>query len=157
MANKGTPLIIRLRPFLKKMNKFMLKIYGPHFPGRRLILLLTTTGRKSGKPCTTPLQYELIDGIHWVASGWGRDADWLKNIGSDPHVMLQVGSSCYQAQAEMIADPYHVANFLELRLERHPVMIGLMLRAQGLPAKYKRQDLELLAKDITVVKLNPSN
>ena len=135
----------------------MLKIYGPHFPGRRLILLLTTTGRKSGKPRITPLQYELIDGIHWVASGWGRDADWLKNIGSDPHVMLQVGSSCYQAQAEMIDDPYQVANFLELRLERHPVMIGLMLRAQGLPAKYKRQDLELLAKDITVVKLNPSN
>jgi deazaflavin-dependent oxidoreductase (nitroreductase family) len=137
------------------MNKFMRNNYGPNFPGKRLILLLTTTGRKSGEPRVTPLQYEQIDGIRWVASGWGKDADWLKNIRRDASVIVQVGGDHYQARAEMIEDPVRVADFLKLRLERHPLMVGLMLRAQGLPARHNRQDLEDLAKDIIVVKLTP--
>jgi deazaflavin-dependent oxidoreductase (nitroreductase family) len=155
MSTKKTPIILRVRPVLRNMNKFMLRIYGPRFPGRRLILLLTTTGRKSGKPRITPLQYELIDGNHWVASGWGKGADWLMNIERDKHTLVQVGGNRYQAMAEMITDSVHVADFLELRLKRHPVMVGLMLRAQGLPVKYNRQDLERLALDVVVVKLIP--
>lgn len=135
----------------------MRKIYGPQFPGKRLLLLLTTTGRNSGEPRVTPLQYELIDGIRWVGSGWGKDADWLKNIRRDPRVSVQVGGDRYQALTELIEDPARVSTFLELRLERHPLMIGLMLRAQGLPVKYDRSDLERLAMDVVVVKLNPLN
>jgi deazaflavin-dependent oxidoreductase (nitroreductase family) len=157
MTTKREPIILRLRPLLKRMNQFMRKIYGPQFPGKRLILLLTTTGRNSGEPRVTPLQYELIDGIRWVGSGWGKDADWLKNVRRDPHVTVQVGGDRYQALTELIEDPAHVTDYLKLRLERHPLMIGLMLRAQGLPVKYGRQDLERLAMDIVVVKLNPLN
>lgn len=138
---------------MRRMNRFVRRIYSAHFPGRRLILLLTTTGRRSGLPRATPLQYELIDGIHWVASGWGQDADWLKNIRHHPHVWVQVGGDRYQALAEIIDEPTRVADFLKLRLERHPLMVGLMLRAQGLPVKHNRQDLEHLAIDKTVIKL----
>ncbi len=155
MATAHKPLILRLRPMLTRMNKFMRKIYGAQFPGRRIILLLTTTGRKSGEPRVTPLQYELIDGIRWVGSGWGKDADWLKNIHRDPRVSVQVGGDRYQACTELFEDPARVADFLQLRLKRHPLMIGLMLRAQGLPLKFDRSDLERLAKDVVVVKLNP--
>ena len=155
MAAKREPLILRLRPLLKRMNRFMQKIYGPNFPGKRLILLLTTTGRSSGKPRVTPLQYELIDGIHWIGSGWGKDADWLKNIRREPRVTVQVGGDRYQAHTELIEDPARITDFLQLRLKRHPFMIGIMLRAQGLPIKYDRSDLERLAKDIVVVKLDP--
>jgi deazaflavin-dependent oxidoreductase (nitroreductase family) len=137
------------------MNRFMRKIYGPQFPGKRFILLLTTTGRTSGEPRVTPLQYERIDGIRCVGSGWGKDADWLKNIRRDPRVSVQVGGDHYQANAELIENPVRVADFLQLRLTRHPLTIGLMLRAQGLPINYHRSDLEHLAKDVVVVKLNP--
>lgn len=157
MAVKHTPVILRLKPMLKRMNRFMRKIYGARFPGRRMILLMTTTGRKSGEPRVTPLQYELIDGIRWVGSGWGKDADWFKNIRRNPHVTVQVGGDRYNARTELIEDVARVADFLKLRLDRHPLMIGLMLRAQGLPVKYNRQDLERLAMDIIVVKLNPVN
>jgi deazaflavin-dependent oxidoreductase (nitroreductase family) len=157
MAVKHTPVILRLKPMLKRMNRFMRKIYGARFPGRRMILLMTTTGRKSGEPRVTPLQYELIDGIRWVGSGWGMDADWLKNIRRNPHVTVQVGGDRYNARTELIEDVARVTDFLKLRLDRHPLMIGLMLRAQGLPVKYNRQDLERLAMDIIVVKLNPVN
>jgi len=33
----------------------------------RVVLLLTTTGRRSGLPRVTPLQYEQIDGAIYVA------------------------------------------------------------------------------------------
>ena len=155
MSPQSAPLILKLRPLLRRMNHIMVKRYGPRFPGRRLILLLTTTGRNSGEPRVTPLQYESIDGMHWVASGWGRDADWLKNIRKEPRVLVQVGSRKYQAVTKIIDDPAQVADFLELRLERHALMVGLMLRAQGLPVKHTRQDLEHLALDVVAVKLNP--
>jgi deazaflavin-dependent oxidoreductase (nitroreductase family) len=155
MTDKNTPIILRLRPILKRMNHFMRRVYGPHFPGKRFILLLSTTGRKSGESRVTPLQFELIDGIRWVGSGWGKNADWLKNIRKDPGVAVQVGGSKYPARAEMIDMPVDVANFLELRLKRHPLMVGLMLRAQGLPFKHSRQELERLARDVVVVKLLP--
>jgi deazaflavin-dependent oxidoreductase (nitroreductase family) len=137
------------------MNHFMVRNYGPRFPGRRLILLLTTTGRISGKPRITPLQYELIDGIRWVGSGWGKDADWLKNVRLAPSVNVQVGGDRYSARAEMIEDPVRVADFLELRLTRHPIIVGLIMRVQGLPVRYKRSDLERIAADIIIVKLIP--
>ncbi len=155
MPSQSTPLILKLRPLLRRMNHIMVKRYGPRFPGRRLILLLTTTGRNSGEPRVTPLQYELIDGIHWVASGWGKDADWLKNVRKEPRVGVQVGGVRYQASVELMEDPTQVADFLEVRLKRHPLMIGLMLRAQGLPSKHSHQDLENLAADVVAVKLIP--
>jgi deazaflavin-dependent oxidoreductase (nitroreductase family) len=155
MSSQSTPFILKLRPLLRRMNRSMVKRYGPRFPGRRIILLLTTTGRNSGEPRVTPLQYELIDGIHWVASGWGKHADWLKNIRKEPKVLVQIGGVNYLARVELIEDPAQVADYLELRLKRHPMMVGLMLRAQGLPGKHTRQDLESLAVDVVAVKLIP--
>ena len=54
----------------------------------RLVLLLTTTGRKSGLPRVTPLQYELIDGAYYVGAALGLKADWLRNLQADPRVRL---------------------------------------------------------------------
>ncbi len=155
MSPNHQPLILRMRPQLKHMNKFMQRIYGATFPGRRMILLLTTTGRKSGKKRVTPLQYELIDGVHWVASGWGKGSDWVKNIEHDPRVIVQVGGQTYPARVETVTTPAEVANFLEIRLKRHPFMMRAMLHAQGLPLKHGRKELERFCKDIIAVKLLP--
>ncbi|MEJ2757947.1 MAG: nitroreductase/quinone reductase family protein [Anaerolineales bacterium] len=42
----------------------------------KIVLLLTTTGRKSGLPRVTPLQYECLDGVYHVVSVFGTKADW---------------------------------------------------------------------------------
>jgi deazaflavin-dependent oxidoreductase (nitroreductase family) len=42
-----------------------------------LVLLLTTTGRKSGRPRQTRLQYEKEGGVIYVASARGQQADWF--------------------------------------------------------------------------------
>jgi deazaflavin-dependent oxidoreductase (nitroreductase family) len=55
--------------------------------------LITTTGRKTGEPRTTPTLY-LRDGDRVIlpASFGGRDADpgWYRNLKSDPKVHIQI-------------------------------------------------------------------
>lgn len=74
--------------------------------GRRLVdndmLLLTTTGRRSGRPHTVPLLY-LRDGPRFVivASYGGRphQPDWYLNLQTSPIVEVQVGLRRFQAAA----------------------------------------------------------
>ena len=66
------------------------------------ILLLTTKGRKSGEPRTTPLIYEQ-DGDRYVivASKGGAPAHpgWYLNLRHDPNVELQVRDEVFPARA----------------------------------------------------------
>ena len=66
-------------------------------------LLLTTTGRKTGKEVTTPLIYGR-DGNDYVviASKGGADdhPDWFLNLEADPEVTIQVRDQVMPATAE---------------------------------------------------------
>lgn len=72
------------------------------------MLLLTTTGRNSGKPHTIPLLF-LRDGDRLVviASYGGRDyyPDWYLNIGSDPVVGVQVPRRARVGMTARTAEP----------------------------------------------------
>jgi deazaflavin-dependent oxidoreductase (nitroreductase family) len=124
----------------------------------RFILLLTTTGRKSGLKRVTPLQYELIGCDYFVGSARGLNADWVRNIQSNNHVEVRVGRKRFHGNAEVITDPAKFADFMEVRLERHPQMIGfIMEKAHGLPRHPSRAQLEGLAKTEVFVKLHPTS
>jgi deazaflavin-dependent oxidoreductase (nitroreductase family) len=66
------------------------------------ILLLTTNGRKTGKPRTTPLIYE-NDGDRYVVVGSKGGAPehpgWYRNLSNDPDVELQVKDEVFPARA----------------------------------------------------------
>ena len=57
--------------------------------------------------------------------------------------------------AEPITDPERIADFLEVRLERHPRMIGGMLRAEGLPPNPTHAQLSAHAENLAMVKIAP--
>ena len=123
----------------------------------RIILLLTTTGRRSGMKRVTPLQYELIGSDYYVGAARGLKADWVRNIQMDPHVEVRVGARHFSADAEVVNDASRFADFLEVRLERHPRMIGLIMeKAHGLSRHPTREQLEELAKTEAFVILHPS-
>lgn len=68
-------------------------------------LLLTTTGRKSGEPYTTPLIYgEDGDDYVIVASKGGADdhPDWYHNLVANSQVEIQVGSEVMTATARTV-------------------------------------------------------
>lgn len=117
----------------------------------KVVLLLTTTGRKSGLPRVTPLQYEEEQGVVYVGSARGTTADWYRNLLKDRRVEVRMGSRHFEGTAEPITDPARIADFLELRLRRHPRMVGAMLRSEGLPRDPTRTQLEEFARSITAV------
>ena len=123
----------------------------------RIILLLTTTGRRSGKKRVTPLQYEMIGSDYYVGAARGMQADWVRNIQSDPHVEVRVGGKSFCAHAEVVNDPCRFADFVETRLTRHPRMIGLIMeKAHGLPRRPSRAQLEELGAAEVFVILHPT-
>jgi deazaflavin-dependent oxidoreductase (nitroreductase family) len=121
-----------------------------------MILLLSHTGRKSGHRYQTPLQYEKIAGAYYVGAGRGQKADWYRNILANPLVHVQVSRQEFDCMAEPITDPNRVADFLEYRLKRHPLMIGLIMKfSHKMPMRPNRAQLLELGKATTVVILRP--
>ena len=122
----------------------------------KFILLLTHTGRKSGTRYVTPLQYEKIAGAYCVGAGRGPKADWFCNIRANPHVHIQVDRIEFDCVAEPITDPEQVADFLEYRLKRHPLMLGLIMKfAHKLPMQPSRAQLLELGRFTPLVILHP--
>ncbi|MBN1303982.1 MAG: nitroreductase family deazaflavin-dependent oxidoreductase [Anaerolineales bacterium] len=140
---------------IQKIHRFLYAVGAGPIIGK-LILLLTTTGRKSGLKRVTPVQYEEIDGLIHIGSARGLKADWLRNIQADPRVEVRVKGRRWQGTAEIVTDPSSYADFLEVRLERRPYMIGLMMeKAHGLPRQPSRAQLESLAGEGAMVVIRP--
>ena len=69
---------------------------------RDRLVLLTTTGRRSGEPRTTPMMFHRDgDRVLVIASNVGASAhpDWYLNLVADPHVTVEVGDESYRALA----------------------------------------------------------
>jgi deazaflavin-dependent oxidoreductase (nitroreductase family) len=107
------------------------------------VLMLTTTGRKSGRPRTTMLTSPLQDGgrIMLVASNGGddRDPSWLGNLRADPSVQVTMDGRTVPMTA-------HVADAAE-KADLWPRIVADHAHYAGYQAKTER--------DIPVVVLEP--
>lgn len=142
---------------IRLMNRSLAKVAKPWRRKGDLVLALTTRGRKTGRPHVTPLQYERVNDLIYVAAARGQQADWFRNIMACPEVEIEIEGDRFLAQAEPITDPAQIADFLELRLERHPKMIRAMLLLHGLSLQLQpdREQLDQLAKKLALVVLRP--
>jgi deazaflavin-dependent oxidoreductase (nitroreductase family) len=71
-------------------------------PGPLPTLLLTTIGRKSGKPRPSPLIYQEVDGGYAVVASKGGMPDnpfWYENLVANPECELQIGRKSVSARA----------------------------------------------------------
>lgn len=138
-------------------NKFFTKLYKCflyRFAGQ-MVLLLTTTGRKSGKAHSVGLQYELINGQYWVGAANGTRTDWLCNLRALPMVWIQTGARKFQATAEVIDDPQRISDFLAYRLGKRPHLLWMILKMGGVKGKITREKLLAYATHIKVVVFSP--
>ncbi len=93
--------------FIMKVMVFLYSVSGGRIGGKMgkvPVLLLTTTGRKTGKQRTLPLVY-IMDGSAYVitasAGGAEKHPGWFFNIRSNPQATIQVNDKRIQVTAEI--------------------------------------------------------
>jgi len=86
------------------------------------VLLLTTTGRRSGQPRTTPLIFGRDGDDYLVIASKGgapEDPQWYRNLTADPNVELQVKADVFAASART-AGPEEKPRLWEIMVDQWP-------------------------------------
>jgi deazaflavin-dependent oxidoreductase (nitroreductase family) len=80
---------------------------GGRFLGGAPVLLLTTIGRKSGRPRTSPLLY-LKDGERYVIvgskGGMSHHPLWVLNLQANPNAEVEIGAQRIEVTAQRATD-----------------------------------------------------
>ena len=87
------------------------------------VLLLNTTGRKSGKRRTTPLVYATDgDDFILIASNGGapRHHAWYLNLKAHPEATVEIGDREVLVRAEEVTDPEEKARLWQKMVEIYP-------------------------------------
>ncbi len=91
-------------------------IVGGQFAGARL-LLLSTTGAKTGLPRVNPLAY-LADGDRHIViasyAGGPNNPPWYYNLLANPEVSVEVGSERFTARTEVLDEPERTELFARM-------------------------------------------
>jgi deazaflavin-dependent oxidoreductase (nitroreductase family) len=111
--------------------------------GKAPMLLLTVTGRKSGRPRTTPLVY-LPDGDRRILiasfGGDDRHPQWYLNLQANPEATVQIGAETHRVRAATAT--------AEEKAELWPRIVQIWPGYEGYQRKTER--------DIPVVILTPA-
>jgi deazaflavin-dependent oxidoreductase (nitroreductase family) len=77
------------------------------------LVVLETTGRRTGKPRRTPLARGPVeDGVAWLVAVHGRHSTWVRNLESSPRVRLQVALRWRTGTASvLLLDPETLKRF----------------------------------------------
>ncbi len=102
---------------------------GPNID--HLLLLLTTTGRRSSSPHAVPRQYEGVRERYETDSARGTESDGYRIILANPDFGIHTKSRQFSALGMPIKETDRIKNDLELRSGQHPTMNGITFRAQG--------------------------
>ena len=102
----------KLRQGFKVMNKFMVFLWrlgiGPWFGlwpnGWGQIMVITHTGRKTGNKYKTPVNFAELEGEVYCIAGFGKTADWYRNLIINPEVEIWLPNGWWKGIAEDISD-----------------------------------------------------
>jgi deazaflavin-dependent oxidoreductase (nitroreductase family) len=78
----------------------------------RTFLLVTHAGRKTGKRRETvavTLTYDPRTQEAVIFSGWGPNADWIRNIRAHPALRIQIGRESYAPEQRFLSEDESVA------------------------------------------------
>ncbi|MEX0782322.1 MAG: nitroreductase/quinone reductase family protein [Dehalococcoidia bacterium] len=116
------------------------EIVSGRFKGLPL-LLLTTTGRKTGEPRTTPVGYTM-DGdqmyIHTVNAGRPQVPQWYWNMAANPDITLEIGAETHRATAVLMSEQESerlLARFADREPRLQPVLDRMTAEAAPNPPR----------------------
>jgi deazaflavin-dependent oxidoreductase (nitroreductase family) len=119
-------------------------------------LLLVHIGRKSRRLRYVVLEVLRADpatGIYIIASGWGRQSDWFRNIQQTPHVLVDTGRQRFEA-TPIVLDEEQATQVLQQYAEQHPVAFRNLARVMlGWPVTAGEDDYRQLVRVVPLVAL----
>ena len=119
-------------------------------------LLLTHTGRKSGRRYRTVLEVMRFDPVrpaYIVCAGRGHRSQWFQNVMRNPHVTVTVGTVERPARAECLSTD--VARIELLRYAHaHPVAFALVRQFLGRSLRSVPAACDQLARQLPVLALH---
>ena len=78
------------------------------------VVILETTGRRSGEPRRTPVGKAIVGDTLWVIAEHGRKAAYVRNIEADPRVRVRVGRRWRSGRAEVLGPAKMVPTMVRL-------------------------------------------
>ena len=133
-ANEAARLPSPLLKFLYKLPLHLYRLGLGRLLGRRFIWL-HHTGRISGLPRENVLEvadYDAKNDIYYVVSGYGKKAQWYRNLLATPTGHAQVAGRRFNLKAEPLS-PAASGQFLVDYAVRHPRVIRGLTTVLGLP------------------------
>jgi hypothetical protein len=118
-------------------------------------LLVTVTGRKTGKQITTPVNYiRLEDGLCTLSS---RDRTWWRNLRGDSGCVIWLRGKETPAKGEVFEDPTEVAAALRKYIQAAPFMAKyLQVRRDAASGILNADDLLQAAATRVVIRFVPA-
>jgi deazaflavin-dependent oxidoreductase (nitroreductase family) len=120
-------------------------------------LLLTHTGRKSGKKRQTVLEvvrYDKATTTFIVAVGFGPESDWYKNLHNNPKVTVQCGRHRWEMIANFLT-PEQAGNEMLDYAQRHPQALGELARFMGYRLDGSQEDIRAMGQALSMVAFQP--
>lgn len=99
----------------------------------RTFLMLVHTGRKTGQPhsmVAMVLRYDRSTHEAVICSGWGPDADWIRNLRAGPAVRVQLGRASYTPEHRFLSEDESFEVAVQFRRE-HPWRLRLISAILG--------------------------
>jgi deazaflavin-dependent oxidoreductase (nitroreductase family) len=145
---------------VKSGNRMMAPLYKmrilPLFGLGKQIMLLTTRGRVSKALRDTPIGYFRIDGIIHVFSGWGKAANWYKNMMACPEeVFLQVGFQRFRARPEVVEVPQEVEQANRKLVMQDPGGAHSLMGWDPKIDRLEKADFSMMVEKVLVVRFYP--
>jgi deazaflavin-dependent oxidoreductase (nitroreductase family) len=98
--------------FFKYLNRFMVMMWKlgmgklincwPSVIGR--IMVISHSGRSSGKDYLTPVNYCERDGDIYCTSAYGGGSDWFLNVVANPQIEIWLPDGWYAGNAEIVGE-----------------------------------------------------
>jgi deazaflavin-dependent oxidoreductase (nitroreductase family) len=121
-------------------------------------MLLTTTGRKTGKHRQTlvdVMSYDKVTDTYYIEAAYGSRADWFKNIQVNPIFQAQVGRRKFDARAEILTESI-AGEMLVQFFRRNPAYTRSVMAMVGMKFK-NEEELRALGKNLTLLAVKPQS
>jgi hypothetical protein len=115
------------------------------------MLLISVTGRKSGREYTLPVNYQRAGDEIWITSR--RERTWWRNLRGGAPVKLRLAGKQVRGRGEVFEDDMEVAKYLAEFLQRSPSLARYFDVGLDSEGKLRGEDVARAALDRVIVRV----